>query len=104
MAAKKANGKKRKVSGTKKHSRGFDVEAFYKKYPHVVRDSVLEVPPDQEFQGVKSHGRVCQVKCAECAATRTVNVQDVWQVKLCAEHHKKAAAAKAAKRRKAKAA
>ena len=84
---------------------GFDVDAFYKKYPHVVHGSVREVPADQVYDGVKSHGRMCEIKCQfeKCGTKRTINTQNAWETEYCEQHHKQVMLIKAAKRRKVRA-
>ena len=99
----KSDGDKSKVKPKKKKT--FDEAAFLKKYPHVVKGSIKEVPKNSIIDGIKAvHGRICKIKCTEtgCSKLRTVNVQDAWQVKFCADHQKKRARTKAAKNRKEK--
>lgn len=106
MGKKKASiAKAVKVKAVKVEAGGrrkFNSDNFYKKYPHVVPGSVVEVSAGEKVGGVHSHGRRCQVTCSECSSTREVNVQDAWQVKRCDEHQKLAARKKAAQRRASK--
>lgn len=97
--------KKKTKKAPKKIVKKFDDKAFYKKYSHAVRGSVKEVKPGTVIDGTKAvHGRVCKITCTTrgCSKTRTLNVQDCWQVKFCREHQKAAASKRAADRRKAK--
>ncbi len=96
------NGRK-KSTKTATKSKKFDAAAFYKKYSHVVKDSVKEVTPGSTISGVKAvHGRICKIKCKKDSKTRTINVQDAFQVKFCVTCQTKAARERAAERRKAK--
>lgn len=81
----------------------FDEEAFYKKYGHVVRGSIREVEPGTTINGVVAvHGRICDIKCQETGESRTINVQDAWQVKYTKEVQKQKARDKIRDRRKAR--
>jgi hypothetical protein len=55
-------------------------EAFYTKYPHVVRGSLQLVPAGEVIEGLVSKGRVCRVTLDD-GSTRLVNTQDAFQVK-----------------------
>lgn len=81
----------------------FDEEAFYKKYGHVIRGSIREVEPGTTINGVVAvHGRICDIKCQETGESRTINVQDAWQVKYTKEVQKQKARDKIRDRRKAR--
>jgi hypothetical protein len=109
---KRGNKNLKVVKGGKSNSKSkakkkktFDEAAFCKKYPHVVKGTVKEVPKNSVIDGTKAvHGRVCKIKCTErgCEKLRTINVQDAWQVKFCVAHQKARARTKAAKNRKSK--
>lgn len=94
------------VSGGKniraRKKKQFDADAFYDKYPWVVKNSVKEVEPGTIVDGVKvAHGRICKIKCQETGKTRTVNVQDAWQIKYTKEVQKRLQQERASQRRKA---
>ena len=102
---KKRNGKRksRKVIKVKhvKKTKKFDATLFCQKYPWVVPDSIKEVEPGTKVDSiVAAHGRICQIKCQETGALRTINVQDAFQVKYCEEVQARKAREKATVRRK----
>lgn len=100
----KGNGRRKSTKrGKKAKSKKFDASTFYKKYPHVVKDSIKEVTPGSTVGGIKAvHGRICKIKCKKDGKTRTINVQDAFQVKFCTTCQTKAARERAAQRRKTK--
>lgn len=101
---KKKRTRKSSAKKVKSSKKKFDEDAFYKKYPHVVKGSVKEVKPGTEVGGITAvHGRICKIKCQESGKLRTINVQDAFQVKFSAEVQKKKARQRAAARRKKKA-
>ena len=57
-------------------------EAFYAKYPHVVRGSFRESTPEDMAVLKNVHGYVCLIQC-ECGNTRLINTQDAFQVHKC---------------------
>lgn len=61
---------------------------FYAKYPWVIKNSVREATATDEKKVGHSHLNVCDIKCTVkgCGEVRTVNTQDVFQVKRCPEH------------------
>jgi len=92
-----AGGKKARI----KKKKIFDTEAFYEKYPWVVKNSIKEVEPGTEVDGIKVvHGRICKIKCQETGKTRTINVQDAWQTKYSKEVQKRKQRERASERRK----
>lgn len=106
--AKKKKASLRVVKGGKNGKKApskkkFDEEAFYKKYPWVVKGSVKEVKVGSTVDGVKvAHGRVCKIKCQETGKLRTINVQDAFQTKFSQEVQKRKQLERAALRRKKK--
>lgn len=54
--------------------------AFYEKYPHVVRDSIRQATEEERGQGLGVHGRVCLVTLTD-GSTRLVATQDAFQVR-----------------------
>ena len=99
----KRKGKSTRSKPNPKKGKKFDEAAFCKKYSHVVSGSVREVKAGSKVDGiVAAHGRICKVKC-KCGKTRTINVQDAFQVKLCLNCQAKSAKERAASRRKKKA-
>ncbi len=91
-------------NGPKKGSKkAFNADAFYKKYPWIVKGSVKEAKPGSTVDGVKvAHGRICKIKCQETGKLRTINVQDAFQTKYTREVQKRKAAERASARRKKK--
>ena len=108
MAKKKPKTSLRVVKGGKNGKKAaakkkFDEQAFYKKYPWVVKGSVKEAKVGSIVDGVKvAHGRVCKIKCQETGKTRTINVQDAFQTKFSKEVQKRKQLERAALRRKKK--
>lgn len=66
---------------------------LYKKYPHIIKGSIEEVPKGKEIvcgknDKIVSHGKICVIKCSEfkessCLKTRIINIQDAKQVNMC---------------------
>lgn len=93
------NGRRKKTVSKK----GFDEATFYKKYKHVVPNSVKEAKVGSVVDGCKvAHGRVCKIKCKETGKLRTINVQDAFQTFFTAEVQKRKQLERAAERRKKK--
>jgi len=101
---KKGSGKgKSKAKKVVKKVKKFNEAEFYAKYKHVVPGSVKELEVGTKVDGVVvAHGRICQIKCVETGKLRTINVQDAFQVKYCAEVQAQKARDRASSRRKAK--
>lgn len=61
---------------------------FYAKYPWVIPGSVREATAADERKVGHTHKHVCDIKCTvpKCTVVRTVNTQDVFQVRRCKEH------------------
>lgn len=59
------------------------LDKYYLKYAHIVPGSIKEVDKDKVVNGVMSKGVICQIKCTSCGGTRTINIQDAFQVHLC---------------------
>jgi hypothetical protein len=53
------------------------------KYPHVVAGSLRHVPKGEEIDGTVSKGKMATIECVDCGSERTVNAQDLFQVKRC---------------------
>lgn len=81
----------------------FDEEAFYKKYPHVVKGSVKEVEVNELVDGlVVVHSRICKIKCKESGKLRTIHTQDAHQVFYCKEVQEQKVKERLAKKLKSK--
>jgi hypothetical protein len=84
-------------------SKKFDEQAFYKKHPHVVKDSVKDAKVGSKVDGlVVVHPRICKIKCKESGKLRTIHTQDAHQVFYTVEIQTKKNYDRAAKRRKDK--
>jgi hypothetical protein len=82
---------------------------FYKKYSHVVKDSVREVAKGEEIERgdllppLVSKGKLCTVECVDCQTTFEVNLQDAFQSKRCPKCKRAASKDRRSNRRKARA-
>jgi len=71
------------AEGTKPSASDRKLAEFYGKYPHVVPGSVRE-PTDADLKALSHcHGKVCTVRCQDCGAERTINLQDAFQSQRC---------------------
>lgn len=70
-----------------------DNDKIYKNYPHIVYDSIEEVPRGKVIIGgrnnkITSHGKIAVIRCLDvsspgCLKTRIINIQDANQTKYC---------------------
>lgn len=88
-------------------------EDLYKKYEHIMKDSIEDIPKGtvifcSKNESITSHGKICIIVCSEaektkeCLKTRIINVQDARQVSMCRLCHKKMKNAKRRAKRKTK--
>ena len=55
---------------------------FYREHSWVVMGSVREATKtDIKKLGAHCHGKVCDIRCVDTGALRTINLQDAWQTK-----------------------